>query len=123
MPAKKEPPPAPPASHPIVQPLPAHPEEPRATTAEPAPEPRSSRRVVTVRLSSRPSGATVRNQEGGVLGQTPLALSLRTGSVARLTFTKHGYAPATRRVAVGSGSQTVVVELSRAAARRGRGRH
>jgi serine/threonine-protein kinase len=84
--------------------------------------PRPPRKVVTIRLSSRPSGATVRNQDGGVLGQTPIALSLRSGSVQRLTFTKHGYAPVTRRVAVGGGSQNVVVELSRAAARRARGR-
>jgi len=81
------------------------------------------RRVVTLKLSSRPSGATVRNHDGGVLGQTPIALSLRSGSVARLTFAKSGYATITRRVAVGGAPQSVSVELSRSAARRGRGRH
>jgi serine/threonine protein kinase len=112
----------------IVSPLPA--EEPREPAPErreaerPPPESARSKKVVTVRVSSRPSGATVKNHEGGTLGQTPLALSVRPGSVQRLTFTKHGYASVTRKVTVGGGPQSVVVELSRsAAARRARSRH
>jgi serine/threonine protein kinase len=115
--------PAPPSS-PVLQPMAPEPRADPAERREPAADPpRKERRVVTIKLSTRPSGATVRSQEGGVLGQTPLALSLRTGSVQKLTFTKHGYAAVTRRVAVGGGNQSVVVELSRPSARRGRGRH
>jgi serine/threonine protein kinase len=92
---------------------------PAARVAEPA---RPPHRTVTVRVGSRPSGATVRSQEGGVLGQTPLALSLRSGTVLRLTFTRHGYAPLSRRVTVGSSPQSLVVALTRPAAHRARGR-
>jgi serine/threonine protein kinase len=131
--------PAAPEHHPspspvIVTPLPA--EEPREApparealpdrreaSAERASSETRGKKVVTLRLSSRPTGATVKSHEGGTLGQTPLALSLRPGTVQRLTFTKHGYASVTRKVTVGGGSQSVVVELSRSAARRGRGRH
>ena len=71
--------------------------------------------LVTVRLASRPSRAVVRNSSGGTLGTTPLALSLKPGSVQRLTFSKPGYELASRNFSVGGASnQTFTVELSRA---------
>jgi hypothetical protein len=74
--------------------------------------------VVTVKLASRPAGAAVHGTDGALLGQTPLAVSLRTGSVQKLTFSKRGYQAITRKVSVGGGSQSVVVDLPRPAARR-----
>jgi hypothetical protein len=114
------------ATRPVLRPLPSEPAEeppPAPPHEAPAPEPtHTSHRVVTVRVASRPSGATVKNEDGGVVGQTPLALSLRSGTVHRLTFSKHGYAAVTRKVPVGGSAQSITVELSRPVARRPRGR-
>jgi serine/threonine-protein kinase len=78
--------------------------------------------VVTLRLTSRPSGAIVRNKNGAVLGSTPLSLSLKPGSTQRLTFTKHGYASLSRKLIVADADDTFSVELARQSARRPRRR-
>jgi hypothetical protein len=73
---------------------------------------------VTLRLTTRPPGAVVRNRDGAVVGKTPLALSLKPGSTQRLTFSKAGYAPVTRKVTVPDENDAVSIELSKLAARR-----
>jgi serine/threonine-protein kinase len=88
--------------------------------SEPArtPEPERRPALVTLRLITRPSGATVRNRNGAVMGQTPLPLSLKPGSSQRFTFSKSGYAPVTRKVTVADENDALSIELSRLAARR-----
>jgi serine/threonine protein kinase len=76
--------------------------------------------VVTVRVTSRPAGALVRNRSGATLGNTPFSLSLRPGTAHNLTFTKRGYATASRKVVVGNSNEAVVVELTRAGRRSSR---
>jgi serine/threonine-protein kinase len=94
---------------------------PRAETSPRAPEPerRAPRpALVTLRLVSNPPKATVRNRSGAVVGQTPIALSLKPGTTQRLTFSKPGYASVTRTVTVPDGNDALSIELSRSAARR-----
>jgi serine/threonine-protein kinase len=97
-------------------------ETPPAPRPEPSrqPEPERPARpaLVTLRLTTRPPGAVVRNRDGAVVGKTPLALSLKPGSTQRLTFSKAGYAPVTRKVTVPDENDAVSIELSKLAARR-----
>jgi hypothetical protein len=98
----------PPAPEPAAEPAPA---------PKPEPPPHVERTphatLVTVQLRSHPSGATVRSRTGGVVGTTPLSLSLRTGSVQHWTFSKPGYKALTKRVPVGPSDHVVRVDLSR----------
>jgi serine/threonine protein kinase len=110
VPGPEKPAPKPPAAKPA-------PEKP-AIAASPAPEGAGSRTLVTVRLTSRPPGATVRNKNGAVVGTTPVALSLKPGTAQRLTFVKHGYASVTRKLTVPTSDDTLSVELTKGSARR-----
>jgi serine/threonine protein kinase len=87
-------------------------------TRAPEPERASRPSLVTLRLTTRPPGAVVRNRGGAVVGTTPLALSLKPGSTQRLSFSKMGYAPVTRKLTVPEENDAVSIELSRLAARR-----
>ncbi len=93
---------------------------PAAQPPRPAPEREAPSRptLVTVQLKTRPAGATVRNQAGGVVGTTPLSMSWRSGTVQRLTFSKPGFTAATRRLTVPSKSHALVVDLARTPRRR-----
>src|SRR4030095_11320862 len=83
---------APPAKTAREAPPATQPQPPRET--EPARPSRSA--LVTLRLTTRPPGALVRNREGAIVGKTPLALSLKPGSTQRLTLSTASYAPRTR---------------------------
>jgi serine/threonine protein kinase len=106
----------PPAPRPVRETAasPPRPEPPRQAQPERTARPA----LVTLRLTTRPAGATVRNRGGAVVGTTPLALSLKPGSAQRLTFSKSGYAPVTRKVTVPDENDALSIELSRLAARR-----
>jgi serine/threonine-protein kinase len=97
-------------------------ETPPATRPEPPRETEPARPsrpgLVTLRLTTRPPGAVVRNREGAIVGKTPLALSLKPGSTQRLTFSKAGYAPVTRKVTIPDENDALTIELSKLAARR-----
>lgn len=76
-------------------------------------------RPVTVRLTSRPSGAIVKTKNH-VLGRTPLSAKFTAGRTYQLQFVKKGYATASRSVAVKPGkSQSVQVAMKKAAKKRG----
>jgi hypothetical protein len=106
----KAPPPAPEPAPAAKSPDPAP--EPPARADPPAP--RGHVALVTVHIKTHPSGATVRAGSGGLVGTTPLSLSLRTGTVQHWTFSKAGYSTATRKVRVGPADHVVTVELARA---------
>jgi len=97
-----------------------------APRTDPTPNPEATAAprpaLVTLRLTSRPPGATVRNRNGAVVGTTPLSLSLKPGSSQKLIFSKSGYATVTRRLTVPDTNDGISVELSQKAARRPRRR-
>jgi serine/threonine-protein kinase len=103
-------------------PRPAAKDPPKPVEAAKAPEPTAGPRpaLVTLRLISRPGGASVRNRAGAVLGTTPISLSLKPGSSQKFIFSKPGYAALTRRLTVPTTDDGLTVELSRLAARRPR---
>jgi serine/threonine protein kinase len=65
---------------------------------------------VTITLLSRPAGAQVSGPRGP-LGITPVDLTARVGSTQALTFSKPGFEPAVRKIAVDRKQTTVTVEL------------
>jgi hypothetical protein len=74
--------------------------------------------AVTLRLTSRPDGATVHTKAGGKLGKTPMSLTFKPGSVQVLKFTKSGYETTSRRITVGESNTSIVVDLDRLRRRR-----
>jgi serine/threonine protein kinase len=89
--------------------------------ASPAP-PRPPRETVSVRITSSPVGAVVRVKRK-VLGRTPISLHFKGGNTYELTFVKQGYAQATKRLAIGGGTNkdrklAVVLKKNRAPGRR-----
>jgi hypothetical protein len=73
------------------------------------PEPRDQ---VTIRLVTRPAGASVVGRSG-TLGRTPLPYTTRLGSSEVLRFAKTGYAATSRRITATAKTKTVVVDLRR----------
>jgi serine/threonine protein kinase len=108
------------APKPAAKEAPAPPRPEAVPDREGAAAPRPA--LVTLRVISRPAGATVRNRSGAVVGTTPLSLSLKPGSSQKLIFSKAGYSSETRRLTVPDSNDAISVELSRLAARRPRRR-
>jgi hypothetical protein len=86
-------------------------ERPPVVAERPSPRPEPRERV-TIRLVTRPAGASVMGARGR-LGRTPLPYTTRPGASEVLRFAKPGYASTSRRITAGPRSRTVVVELRR----------
>lgn len=88
----------------------------------PAPRAAPAASAVTVRIASSPKGAVVRTANGGVLGSTPLSLTLRSGTSHTFTVAKRGYGSVNRSLVVGRKDMAMTVRLEKPVARQRPGR-
>jgi serine/threonine-protein kinase len=104
----------------VVEVLPMEPVKPSEPTKPPPPDETkppvpTANPMVTVRVTSKPNGAAIFNDEGGQIGTTPADLALPRDKKYRLTFRADGYQSVERPLdfsAVAGGSVSVDVTLN-----------